>query len=206
MKTVILLVCVIGFSDQSFSGVEANDLEKKIVAALEQTCYEGCDPIEGRLHALGEDGEVSRVVLKLAKQNKAATKIGSEEYLILSRSVFALGKLKTSEAIPFLAELAQTRTVQDDVTVWAYQSIGSIDPQSTRDVLLAGLKSNEYSVRRAAAEGLSRSNDQSVLFELDVAASQEGTRETSRTIQALADSMRRRLAAEKAPKVPVSPK
>jgi HEAT repeat protein len=81
------------------------------------------------------------------------------------------------------------------VEIYALQSIGEIDPDGNKGVLLRALKSQEFPVRRAAAEALSKTNDASVLTELEVVASQEKSRGQSGVIQVLADAMRARMSA-----------
>ena len=151
-------------------------------------------PNDARLLRIGPANSVSAVVLGLAEQYKnARSGEHSVEYLLLTRSVFALGKLQAAAAVPLLIDLVTRTDGPQEVAVLAIQSIGEIDAEGNKTVLLGALKSQDFFTRRIAAEALSKTNDPSVLTELEVAASQEDHLEQSRAIQALADSMRARI-------------
>jgi HEAT repeat protein len=134
------------------------------------------------------------VVLHLAEQYRNA-KAGqqSEEYSLLRASVFALGKLQWKAALPLLIDFVTRTDGPQEIVVFALQSIGEIDAEGNKTVLLGALKSQDFFTRRIAAEALSKTNDTSVLTELEVVASQEDHLDQSRVIQVLADSMRARM-------------
>jgi HEAT repeat protein len=180
----------------AFSQAPENvSLDQKVRDALQESCsYEGCGPMGPRLLKVGPANAVSAAVLRLAEQYKNA-KAGqrSEEYSLLMTSVFALGKLQWKAALPLLIDFATRTDGPQEITVFAIQSIGEIDAEGNKAVLLGALKSQDFFTRRIAAEALSKTNDSSVLTELEVAASQEDHLDQSRVIQALADSMRTRM-------------
>ena len=54
--------------------------------------------------------------------------------------------------------------------IFAVQSIGELDPEGYRDLLVGELSSKSFSFRRAAAEGLAKTNDKSVRARLNKTA------------------------------------
>ncbi len=194
LAAAILLWSTLGCA--ALKAAEETSLEQKVLDALRLNCIESCPPIAGRLLDLGPAKSVSAIVLRFAMQNKDARKgDGTSAYPILIDAVFALGKLKETVGIPLLRELVMRDGISPEVEIYALQSIGEIDPDGNKGVLLGALRSQEFPVRRAAAEALSKTNDTSVLTELGVAASQEKSRGQSSVIQGLADSMRTRISA-----------
>lgn len=142
---------------------ESLTLEQKVAAILQLTCNDGCGPVAPRLLKAGPADAVSAAVLHLAEQyKKARGGDHSVEYLLLTRSVFALGKLHESAAIPLLTGLATQPEVPTEILVYSLQS---------------------------------KSNDPSLLTELEVAAAHENDLRQTKAIQALADAMRARMNA-----------
>jgi hypothetical protein len=199
MKNCLLAAVILIWPTSSCVALQAAEetlLGQKVREALLLNCIESCPPVASRLLELGPAKSVSAIVLSFAVQNKDAKKgDGTPAYPTLIDAVFALGKLKETTGLPLLRELIMREGVSPEVEIYALQSIGEIDPDGNKGVLLRALKSQEFPVRRAAAEALSKTNDASVLTELEVVASQEKSRGQSGVIQVLADAMRARMSA-----------
>jgi HEAT repeat protein len=152
-------------------------------------------PLEKRLLALADRKAVSRVLVEFVQKFKDARTGDKYQYLV--NSVQMVGKFQAADAIPALLEIAKKPAETSELRIFATRAIGEIDPKGNRSFLLEALRDNFYPIRHAAAEGLSRTGDQSVLYELEVVASRERSREASREIQALADALRTRVNGER---------
>jgi HEAT repeat protein len=151
-------------------------------------------PLAKRLLDLG-DSKATFLILTDFVHKYREKKLSSPEYILLVNAIRALGELKVQSAVNELAEIARKDEVSE-AKLLAIHSIGQIDPKGNRSLLPEALHNTDYSVRSLAAEGLSRTDDQSVLYELEVVASRESSRETSRAIQAFADTLRARMNAK----------
>jgi HEAT repeat protein len=147
-------------------------------------------PLDKRLLALGDRKAISRVLAEIIRKYKRARPRIDDEYRYLVDSVQMAGKFEAAEAVPALIEIEKEAGERSELKIFTTMAIGEIDPKGNQSLLLEALHNSYYPVRHAAAEGLSRTGDQSVLYELEVAASREDSRETSREIQALADTLR----------------
>jgi HEAT repeat protein len=167
-------------------------LEDKVKKELAVIYYDEPVPIKPRLLALGDAKTIGDILLDIAIKNKSARldDLGLG-YLYLHSSVGALGKLREPRAIPLLGQLA---TADDRTTrMLALQSLGQIDPEGSRDILLNALHDEYGSIHYIAAAALSTVDDPKVLIELDVLASRVQNRNGAKTLQGYADAMRVRL-------------
>jgi len=166
------------------------------------------DEIEVRLRNLGDQKAIAAILIGFI--NKGADLIdedfrpGSPDpdngYSNLRGAVWALGRLQEPAAMPALTMVAKRASETSELKIFAIQSIAEIDPAGSIPLLVDALHNPQYAVRLSAAEGLSKTNDQAMVYELNVAASRESNRDCRLGIQALADAMQARLRNE--PKSP----
>jgi len=202
MRKIPILLLALTCASQGFEGSGPQSLEGKVKIELGMMCYEGCEPpLENRLLKLADAGAVGDVLVKLIHQYKTARSPGPE-YLYLRMSISAAGKLGVVAAVPALLEFAKSSQPgrdprdADDLKMLSYQSITEIDPKGNKEFLLEALRDKTHIIRYFAAMGLSKTDDPSVLPELDVAASREPSHVAFLEMQALADSLRARLSAD----------
>lgn len=174
---------------------EKPSLADQVIRELRVVYYDDVDsppPIHQRLLKLGNAKAIVPILISIAEANATA-----QEYepgaRLLSASVFALGKIGDRQGTEVVARIARSGQTPDSIRIYAVQSIGELDPEGHRDLLVGELSSKSFSIRRAAAEGLAKTNDKSALMELDVAASREPSSGARRRLQELADGMRTRL-------------
>jgi HEAT repeat protein len=185
-----LLLVSLRISAQSSA---VSSLEQKVEAELEIVDFDTAPPympLEKRLLKLGNPEATSHILVSLLQKYKDART--GLQYRYLLNSVRAVGKFQEHDALPLLTKMAEEEGTSD-VKLLALLSIGEIDPKGAKELLLSALRDREYSVRRVAAEGLARIDDQSVLYELEVAASQERSPEASSEIQGFANVIRARI-------------
>jgi hypothetical protein len=179
--------------------VPGGSIEAKVEKELGATYQDTLPPyvpLEKRLSDLGNRKVISRILVEIIQKYKGARPRIDDEYLYLVNSIRVIGRFEGADAVPVLLEIAKDAAENSDLKVFATRAIGEIDPKGNRGFLLEALRSDYYPTRHAAAEGLSRTGDQSVLYELEVVASRESSREASREIQALADALRARINAQ----------
>ncbi len=173
-----------------------SSLEQKVEAELQVVDFDTAPPympLEKRLLKLGNPEATSRILVGLLQKYKDART--GLQYRYLLNSVRALGKFQEHDALPLLTKMAGEDGTSDVLNSLALLSIGEIDPKGAKELLLSALHDRDYSVRRVAAEGLARIDDQSVLYELEVAASQERSQEASSEIQGFANAIRSRISS-----------
>jgi hypothetical protein len=191
-KCISFLAFCIAPSILAQSAAESS-LEAKVKNELQTVYFDSAPPylpLDNRLQTLGDRKAISRILVEIIQQYKRARPRTDDEYQYLVNSIRVIGKFEWGKAVPVLLEIAKAATDTSELKIFATMAIGEIDPKGNQSWLLEALHSGYYPVRLSAAEGLARTGDQSVLYELDVAASREDNRETSREIQALADTLR----------------
>jgi HEAT repeat protein len=114
----------------------------------------------------------------------------------LAPSVFALGKLGDRRASPLLRDLLHAE--KSPARFQVLLALATLDRTANQDVLLVALHADDFSERRIAAEELAKSDDPSVLTEIEVQASREAFHELSLQLQRFADDMRARISQKAA--------
>lgn len=196
MSTLRVLTGIVLLSSLAlaFQSEPATSLEDKVKAELGIVYFDGAPPVEKKLLELGDAQSISTVLIDLATRCRDS-KAPDVQRRYLIESVFALGKLKSLNALPLLSDMAKSRDTE--LRIYANQSVGQIDAKGSRDLLLQALKDDTFAIRKAAAEGLATTNHPAILTELEVQASREQYRDTFQAIQALADAMRARIPESK---------
>jgi len=92
--------------------------------------------------------------------------------------------------------VAERAPKTSELEVLAILSISQIDPAGSIPLLRDALRNPQFVVRLSAAEGLSKTDDQSIVYELNVVASRESSRDGRQQTQALADAMQTRLRSQ----------
>jgi hypothetical protein len=169
-------------------------LEERLEKELDIQYYDEAPPLRERLLKLGDPQAVSSALLEIAERYKAARTPGRElRYLV--DAIFALGKFRERRAMPLLFEIAEIADDPLGLKIFAVQSIGEIDPDGAKSVLLELLK-NPGPIRYTAAEALSKTDDPAMMRELEVAAAHEVSHAAFLLVQGLADAMRARINAK----------
>jgi len=166
------------------------------------------DEIEVRLRKLGDQKAISRILIDLIngstdlidKDFRPGNPDPDRRYWNLRIAISALGRLREQDAIPALTMVAKRASKTSELEALAILSIAQINPAGSIPLLVDSLRNPQYDVRLFAAQGLSKTNDQSMVYELNVTASRESNRGCRLEIQALADAMQARLRSE--PKAP----
>lgn len=209
MRIALLLLAGLAATGVTQFGAEVS-LEEKVKAELEVVYFDKLPPykpLDERLLELGEPRTISLTVLAILQKNRATLSLVKQdrgnkvgvEYGYLVNGIRVLGTLHEREALPLLIELADVGGPSDltvramDIKLQALLAIGDLDAKGNQALFLRALKDPAYAVRKSAAEVLSTIEDPSVLTELEVAASQEPYRDTSKQIQAMADTLRARM-------------
>ena len=181
-----------------------SSLEAKVKKELQTVYFDSAPPyvpLENRLLALGDRKAISRILVEIIQKYKGARPSArpriDDEYTYLVSSMSVIGNFEGAEAVPVLLEIAKAATDKSELKILATMAIGEIDPKGNQSWLLGALHSSYYAVRRSAAEGLSRTDDPSVLYELEIVASRESSREARRELQALADALRAHINSQR---------
>jgi HEAT repeat protein len=98
--------------------------------------------------------------------------------------------------MPVLTMVARRASEDSDLKLLAIRSIAQINPADSIPLLRDALQNPRWAVRLSAAEGLAKTNDQSIVYELNVVASRESNRDCRLQMQALADAMQTRLRSQ----------
>jgi hypothetical protein len=121
----------------------------------------------------GNDGEIVTVLTELASKNKHA-EAQSPELMILKGSVAILGEFKAASANELLIAVLTDRQVPTNARALAARSLGQIDAEKNKQILLGFLgPSEDRSIRIYAAEALAKTNDSAALAALERIGSEE---------------------------------
>jgi hypothetical protein len=120
-----------------------------------------------KLRQLGDESETAAVLMRLASTYRYAGE-GSLGFKMVNGAVVSLGVLEVKSASELLSSLCTDRKVHEDVRALAARSLGQIDPESNKQILLRALAPSEhYLVRVYAAEGLAKTRDAEALKALE---------------------------------------
>lgn len=201
--TVVIASCVAACA-LSAQSTPVESLEAKVkqeLGVLYRDKPRPSEEIEVRLRKLGDQKAVVRILIDFI--NKGTDLIDDDfrpgnpdpdsRYRNLRGAISALGRLHELDAIPALTMVASRASKTSELEVLAVLSIAQIDPAGNIPLLRDALQNPQYIVRLSAAEGLSKTDDQSIMYELNVVAARESNPGCRREIQALADAMQTRL-------------
>jgi hypothetical protein len=139
---------------------------------------------------LGTDKQIAEVLTEFASTYRYAKK-QSEEFLILRGAVASLGELKVNSADKLLASLLTDQKVHENIRAMSARSLGQIDPEGNRKVLLKALASTEdYLTRVYAAEGLANTKDSEALTVLERYSSDEKDSYVRQKFEKAAEALR----------------
>ena len=124
--------------------------------------------LKTELRRLGNDDEIATLLMQLASDNRSAV-VRSQRLIILDGAVSALGQIRATSANDLLSSLLTDQKVQRNVRAGAARSLGQIDPERNKEILLRALDqtSDFYLIRVYAAEGLAKTRDAKALKALE---------------------------------------
>ena len=133
------------------------------------------DDRKERIEQLATKEEVTDILRKMVARHRYARE-ESLGLIYLMGATSMLGELGDKEAERGLAVMIFDRRVHEDVRAMAVRSLGNIDPESNKELLLKALrskKSDYFDIRVGAAEGLAKVRDPRVRTALEHAARHE---------------------------------
>src|SRR5262249_19594040 len=153
------------------------NLRKAIEMAFLQYRARGQDENDRKekIEQLGSPEEVTAILRELVAENQYARE-ESIGFVYLTGATWMLGEMGDKQAEDRLAQMIFDPLVHENIRAQAVRSLGSIDANANKDVLLKALRSDESEylmIRVYAAEGLARIKEPQVLTALEQAAQQE---------------------------------
>jgi HEAT repeat protein len=158
---VVVVLFLVMFTASGLS--QGSTLEEKVRAVLMQGM--SFADLQGKLRQLGNENDVAAVLARFASTYRLS-KEGSPEFLVLDGAVACLGELKARSANDLLSSFLTDRKIHENVRSRAARSLGQIDPEGNKQILLRALDptvSDHYLIRVYAAEGLAKTRDAEAL-------------------------------------------
>jgi HEAT repeat protein len=127
------------------------------------------------IEKLGRRERVTPILLDMLKDYRY-TQEGTSEFLYLYRAVWVLGAFKERRASSPLASLLLDQRVHENVRTVAAESLGKIDAEGNKEVLLKVLdpKMADYPfIRIEAAKALAKTDDRQALKAIERLAAKE---------------------------------
>jgi HEAT repeat protein len=113
------------------------------------------------------------------------------EELYLDGAVYMLGELKVKEAEENLSRILLDRTADRRTRAWAAKSLGQIDAEANKNILLEALRPHNYHlIRINAAEALANTKDRNVLRTLEAYSREERDDYVRQRLQKATDKLR----------------
>ena len=118
------------------------------------------------------------------------------EFLYLNGAVWMLGERKVKQAEGPLPQILFDRRVHENVRALAARSLGQIDSEANKQLLLKALAntSDYFAVRVYAAEGLAKTKDRLVLKALEKYSREERDPHVRQQFQKAAQQVRARIS------------
>lgn len=165
MKDIIVLVSVLAAVLTVCVPVQGqSDLERKIAEIFLYQPREGEQyDAKNKVEQLGSPGEVKAVLLRMLTEHKHS-KPGTKEFLYLVGATQALGEIKEIQAADALSWFLFDQNVDRVVRALAVKSLGQIDPEGNKDLLLRVMADvpGHPLTRIYAAEALAKTKDPQV--------------------------------------------
>jgi hypothetical protein len=163
-KTLTAVLLIGTFAASGFC--QGSALEEKVRLLFMQEDGPPRD-IPNDLRQLGGEREIAESLLQMASRYKHA-EAGTIEFKLLRPAVSLLGELRANSANEFLSSLATDSKVHQSVRAMAIRSLGQIDSEANKQILIRALDPSEHpSVRINAAEGLAKTKDAEALKALE---------------------------------------
>jgi len=148
--------------------------------------------IRTKITELGREIEVRQVLISFLSAYRYPE--NTMEELFLDGAVFMLGELKAKEAQGALSQILLDSTADRRTRAWAAKSLGQIDVDANKDVLLEALRPRQYHlIRINAADALANTKDPKVLTALDRYSREERENYVRQRLQKATDKLRARL-------------
>ena len=152
---------------------------------------------KAKLEGLGRTEEVKAILLTMLTRYKySEPETNFYESIYLSGAAWMLGEMKVKQAETSLSQILFDRRVHENIRALAARSLGQIDPEATKELLLKALANNSdyFAVRVYAAEGLAKTKDQRVLKALEKYSREERDPHVRQQFQKAAQQVRARIS------------
>lgn len=197
MIVIVIALCVM-LATHIFASSQSN-LEREIEMIFRY------DPVFGeeynrkaKLDGLGRHGEVKAVLIKMLSKYKHSEP-ETLEYIYLNGATWALGEMKEQQAASPLSQMLFDKKVHENVRALAARSLGQIDAEGNKQLLLRALDSvNDYHmIRIYAAEALAETKDPQALKALEKYSREERDPQIRQKFEKAARDLRAKIARQR---------